>query len=187
MIETCLGRGKLIIEPVREEDLPQVWSWYRDVKRYKYATGLDHSISFNELRKKYMEAYCNRWEFFFKIGDKEREIMLGVIKGRVRYLLKDEAWISSLLIDENYQNRGIGHAVVCMLEDYLKDVWSIRWIYTGVTGSNDTGFLFWESNNYQKVRKTRYQIVLDEKPEDIIIMTKNLKDVINAPIALCDE
>jgi ribosomal protein S18 acetylase RimI-like enzyme len=186
VIKTCLGRGKLTIEPVTEEDLPQVWSWYRDIKRYKYATGLNHSISFDELRKKYMEAYCNRWEFFFKISDKECGIMLGVIKGRVRYLLKDEAWISSLLIDETYQNTGVGRAVVCMLEEYLKDVWSVRWLYTGVTGSNDTGLLFWKNNNYQKVRKTRYQIVLDEKPEDIIIMVKNLGNAICEPTALCD-
>jgi ribosomal protein S18 acetylase RimI-like enzyme len=174
MIDACLERDGLVISSVTEEDLPRIWSWYKDVKRYKYATGLDHPITFDEMKRKYMEACCSRWEFFFKISDKSDNIMLGVVKGRIHYLLKDEAWISSILIDEAYQNTGIGHIVVSMLEEYFRSTWCIKWLYTGVASSNKAGLDFWMSNKYQKVRKTRYQIVLDEKPEDIIIMVKNL-------------
>ncbi|MDN5277403.1 MAG: hypothetical protein PWR01_1368 [Clostridiales bacterium] len=175
MIKHRLERDGLLIAPVTQEDLPQIWLWYSDVERYKHATGLDRPITFEEMRDKYIEACCSRWEFFFKVVEKQHGIMLGVVKGRVHYLLKDEAWISSILIDEAYQGAGVGHAVVSMLEEYFRSVWLMRWLYTGVVASNIAGLEFWRSMGYAEVRKTRYQIMLDDKPEDIIIMAKNLE------------
>ncbi|MFS8500678.1 MAG: GNAT family N-acetyltransferase [Caldicoprobacter sp.] len=186
MIKHCLERDGLLIAPVTREDLFQIWLWYSDVERYKLATGLDRPITFAEMRDKYIEARCSRWEFFFKVVEKRHGIMLGVVKGRVHYLLKDEAWISSILIDEAYQGAGIGQMVVSMLEEYFRDVWLIRWLYAGVVASNTAGLQFWRSMGFSEVRKTRYQIMLDDKPEDIIIMAKNLEYGSCLPCACAD-
>ncbi len=175
MIEHRLERDGLLIAPVTKEDLFQIWLWYSDVERYKHATGLDKPITFEEMRDKYIEARCSRWEFFFKVVEKQHGIMLGVVKGRVHYLLDDEAWISSILIDEAYQGVGVGHTVVSTLEEYFRSVWLIRWLYTGVLASNVVGLEFWKSMGFAEVRKTRYQIMLNDRPEDIVIMAKNLE------------
>lgn len=175
MIEHRLERGGLLIAPVAQEDLFQIWLWYSDVERYKHATGLGKPITFEEMRDKYLEARCSRWEFFFKVVEKRYGIMLGVVKGRVHYLLNDEAWISSILIDEAYQGAGVGHAVVSALEEYFRSVWLIKWLYTGVLIGNTAGLEFWRSMGFTEVRKTRYQIMLDDRPEELVIMAKNLE------------
>lgn len=186
MIEACLERDRLLISPVTRGDLIRIWLWYSDVEKYRLATGLNRPITFKEMKDRYIEARCSRWEFFFKVVEKKRDAILGVVKGRVHYLLKDEAWISSILIDEAYQGAGVGRTVVSMLEEYFSREWLIRKLYTGVVASNIDGLNFWRSAGFSEVRKTRYQIMLNDRPEDVIIMAKNLRREGYLPYACAD-
>ncbi len=100
--------------------------------------------------------------------------MIGVIKGRIDYDNNEEAWISSILIDNSFQRKGIGSNAVDLLIELLGRNYGIKSILIGTLSGNAIGKRFWKKLGFNYIRTIDQYIKLNSKTEDFIIMRKEL-------------
>ena len=169
----------LSFQDVNKESLEDLLKLYNQNEINIYATGIDRPMSLEDIKQKYMEVLVNSHEFFACIFVRDSESntkkMIGVIKGRIDYDNNEEAWISSILIDSNYQNSGIGTKVVKSIIKMLKDTYDIKTMYIGILSGNGIGRGFWNKMGFDYIRTIEQYIKLNNKNEDFIIMKKDLK------------
>lgn len=160
-------------EDIKLENLPRILKWYNKVDDFRFATGIDHPISLEELTQKYAEvAICSN-EFFVGIYGQKEKKMIGILKGRIEYENKHSVWISSIVIDPKYQNRGLGSAAINILLSYLKMNNSITNAYLAVIEDNVQGKAFWLKHGFKELRKIENHLKLMDRQQNVIIMQKN--------------
>lgn len=169
----------LSFKDVNQESLEDLLKLYNQNEINIYATGIDRPMSLEDIKQKYMEVLVNCHEFFACIFvcdpyDSKKK-MIGVIKGRIDYDNSEEAWISSILIDSNFQNSGIGTKVVRAIMKMLKDTYDIKTVLIGILSGNGIGRGFWSKMGFNYIRTIEQYIKLNNKNEDFIIMKKDLK------------
>jgi RimJ/RimL family protein N-acetyltransferase len=163
----------LCIKTIEKEDFTMLLEWYNQIDKYKYATGLDSPISLEQLNEKYLETLVNTQEFYLIIYLKGENIKIGNIKGHMGYNKPNQCWITSMLIDENYQSRGLGTKAINLLFDYLKNRLSINDFYASVMEENKMGVHFWLKNGFKKVRVAKDFFRFDGKYQNAYIMNKH--------------
>lgn len=174
MLSLNIQNEIVYFKDIKLEHLPKILDWYNKVDDYKFATGIDKTITMDLLTKKYAEVAICSEEFFTGIFLKREEKMIGILKGRLDHGNKNVVWISSIVIDICYQNKGYGKAVIALLLSYFKKNNKIEDAFLSVIEENIQGREFWKSQNFKEVRKIENHIKLQDKNQNIIIMSKNL-------------
>jgi RimJ/RimL family protein N-acetyltransferase len=179
MLTINLSVDDLIIRDITKNNLPEVLRLFNQNEINIYATGIDRPMSYEDISQKYLEVLVNSHEFFAGIficsQNCVKEQMVGVIKGRIDYDNNEEAWISSILIDNSYQKRGIGTKSVSSIISMFKDTYDIKTVMIGILSSNIIAKKFWRKIGFSYIRTIDQYIKLNNKNEDFIIMKKDLK------------
>ncbi|MDP4091838.1 MAG: GNAT family N-acetyltransferase [Bacillota bacterium] len=159
---------------IKRDDLPLILKWYNKIEEYKYATGIDSEISLQEMTRKYAEVAINSHEFFVGIYTAANDCMVGILKGSVGYKSSDAIWISSIVIDTNFQNIGYGSRAVNLLINHLNINHKYKSIYISVVEENVQGRAFWNKLDFKEMRVMENHLKLNDKPQNVIIMYKQL-------------
>ena len=179
MLTINLEIENLSFKDVTQESLEDVLKLYNQNEVNMNATGIDRPMSLQDIKQKYLEVLVNSHEFFtcVYIHDqlKDMKKMIGVIKGRIDYDNNEEAWISSILIHNSFQKKGIGTKAVRAIIKMLKDTYDIKTVLIGILSGNAIGRGFWSKMGFNYIRTIEQYIKLNNKNEDFIIMKKDLK------------
>jgi len=179
MLTLSIQTDNLLFKDIEKENLREVLELYNQNEGNIYATGIDRQMSLKDIKEKYLEVLVNSHEFFTGIflncvESSEEQKLIGVIKGRIDYENSDEAWISSIIIDNRYQRRGIGRKTVSTITGILNHTYDVKRIYIGIIGGNNIGRYFWQSMGFSYCRTIEQYIRLNNHAEDFIIMKKEL-------------
>ncbi len=166
----------LVFKDITKEDLGNVLDLYNQNEQNIYATGIDRTMSLEDINEKYLEVLVNSHEFFTGIFLKKDASfrMVGVIKGRIDYENSEEAWISSILIDNSCQRMGIGTKAVAALTDMLNKSYDVKRFYIGLISGNGIGKCFWQKLGFSYFRTIEQYIKLKSLAADFIIMKKEI-------------
>lgn len=166
----------LIYKDITKEDLGAVRDLYNQNESNIYATGIDRRMSLADITEKYLEVLVNSHEFFIGIFLEEASDLnlVGVIKGRIDYENIEEAWISSILIDNRHQRMGIGTKSVRVLIDMLNKSYDIKRFFIGLIAGNDVGRLFWQKLEFNYLRTIEQYIQFKNIAADFIIMKREI-------------
>jgi ribosomal protein S18 acetylase RimI-like enzyme len=175
MLSLNIQNDIVYFKDIKPEHLPKILDWYNKVDDFKFATGIDKAITLDALIRKYAEVAICSEEFFAGIFLKEEEKMIGIIKGRLDHENKNSVWISSIVIDPAYQNKGYGKSAVNLLLRKLEQSCKIESAFLSVIEENTQGRRFWASQNFKEMRRIENHIKLQDKQQNIIIMCKNYK------------
>ena len=176
MLTLNIKSENLIFKDITKDDLKAVLELYNQNEQNIYATGIDRRMSLEDINEKYLEVLVNSHEFFTGVFLEEAESlqMVGVVKGRIDYENSEEAWISSILIDNRYQRLGIGTKVVCLLIDLLNKSYDVKSFYAGIISGNDIGRYFWQKLGFSYLRTIEQYIQLRSLAADIVILEKEI-------------
>lgn len=176
MLTLNIQLDNLIFRDITKEDLNDVLDLYNQNEQNIYATGIDRRMSLEDINEKYLEVLVNSHEFFTGIFTRVGTglQMVGVVKGRIDYENSDEAWISSILIDNRYQRLGIGTKAVDSLIDLLNKSYDVKSFYIGLISGNDIGRYFWQKLGFKYFRTIEQYIKLKNLAADFIIMEKRI-------------
>jgi len=168
-----LENEEIYIKDVTPRELTQILKWYNKIDDFKFATGIIEPISIDLLFQKYAEAIISRDEFFVGIHSKADQKMIGTIKGRIHNRKRGSIWINSMIIDNAYQNAGIGSSSICLLFKHLKDAICARSVFLSVIESNFRGVGFWTKHGFREFRKIEGCMRLQEE-QTVLIMRRDL-------------
>ena len=174
MFSLNIQNDNLYFRDIKPDHLPLILNWYNKVDNFKYATGIDSPISLGALHQKYAETAICKDEFFAGIYSLKEEKMIGILKGRLKYKGIDTVWISSIVIDNIYQQKGYGKSAIFLLLDYLKINNKIGGVYLAVIEENAQGREFWKKQSFQELRKMENYLKLQNRNQNVIIMYKKL-------------
>ena len=166
----------LVFKDITKEDLLDVLDLYNQNDQNIYATGIDRRMSLEDINEKYLEVLVNSHEFFTGIFlNKDDGLQLvGVIKGRIDYENSEEAWISSILVDNRYQRLGIGKKAAETLIDMLNKSYDVKRFYIGIIAGNNIGMCFWQKLDFCYFRTIEQYIKLKTLAEDFIILKREI-------------
>ena len=166
----------LIFRDITKEDLKAVLNLYNQNDKNIYATGIDRRMSLRDINEKYLEVLVNSHEFFTGIFLEEEDALqlVGVIKGRIDYENSEEAWISSILVDNRYQRLGIGTKAAEALINMLNKSYDVKRFYIGIIAGNSVGRCFWQKLDFSYFRTIEQYIKLNALAEDFIIMKREM-------------
>ncbi len=174
MLSINVDYDGIILKDVKRRDLEGILKWYKTLKDYQYATGLNEPMNLEELIEKYLEVVYSSSEFFVGIYLKDSRRMIGLVKGSLKKEDVNAIWIYSLIIDSDYRRDGYGTTSLKIVEYYFKDHFDIQKIYISVIMENMDGIHFWEKNGFIFLRKMSNHITMNGKVQDIILMTKDI-------------
>ncbi|MDD3705294.1 MAG: GNAT family N-acetyltransferase [Clostridiaceae bacterium] len=169
-------KDNLILKDITKEDLKDVLNLYNQNDENIYATGIDRMMSLRDINEKYLEVLVNSHEFFIGIFlDKYNGLQLvGVIKGRIDYENSEEAWISSILVDNRHQRLGIGTKAAEAIIEMLNKSYDVKRFYIGIIAGNHIGRCFWQKLEFSYFRTIEQYIKLKTLAEDFIILKKEI-------------
>lgn len=168
--------GNLFFRDITKKDLKDVLDLYNQNDNNIYATGIDRMMSLEDINEKYLEVLVNSHEFFTGVflSEEDERKLVGVIKGRIDYENSEEAWISSILVDNRYQRLGIGTKAVETLIDMLHKSYDVKRFYIGIIAGNTIGRSFWQKLDFCYFRTIEQYIKLNTLSEDFIIMKREV-------------
>lgn len=174
MLSLNIRNDIVYFRDIKPEHLPRILGWYNRIDDFKYATGIDTSISLEKLSRMYVEtAVCSN-DFFVGIHACKENVMIGILKGSLRHKNKDAVWISSIVIDTRVQKRGYGSAALDLLLSYLKENNKVKNVFLSVVEKNLQGRAFWSKHKFREVRRIESNLRLQDKEQNVIIMHKYL-------------
>ena len=173
MLSVNIQARDINLKDIRKEHLPHIMSWYNKTEDFKYATGVYVPLSLEELNRRYREIILCNNEFFTGIY-LNSGIMIGIIKGNVQYQNKNAVWLSSIVIDYIYQNKGYGRMAVELLFKHLKAKTQAISVYLSVVEENGKGRLFWIRQKFRVLKKMEKHLGIQRNKHNIIIMYKRI-------------
>ncbi len=174
MLSINVDYDGIILKDVKRRDLDGILKWYKKIKDYQYATGLNEPMDIEELIEKYLEVVYSSKEFFVGIHLKDSSKMIGLVKGCIKKEDVNAMWIYSLIVDTNYRRGGYGTTSLKILEYYFEENYNVQKIYISVIKENIEGINFWEKNGFKFMRRMSNHITMNGKQQDIILMTKDI-------------
>lgn len=173
MLALDFNQGDFSFKSIKKEELKSVLNLYNESYESMFATGIDRDLSFDDILEKYLEVLINNYEFFAGIY-LDDDVMAGVVKGRIDYDDNEKFWISSFLIGKNHRNEGMGKMCVDALISYMREIFEVKAVYTGVLSNNSFGIAFWKRAGFRHHRTIKKFISFNSAYEDFLIMKKNI-------------
>ncbi len=179
MLTLKFTKDCLMFKDIAKDDLEQILNLYNQNEKNIYATGIDRLMSLEDIHEKYLEVLVSSYEFFTGIflhndGSADSSKLIGVVKGRIDYENSEEAWISSVLIDNRYQHQGIGTKSVNAIVNHLNHAYDIKKFFIGIISGNSIGRCFWQNMGFNYLRTIEQYMTLNHHAEDFIIMQKEI-------------
>ena len=145
MLNFCIpDTEKLILKNLNVDTLKAIFEIHNNTISFKYATGIQNEINFNNFSARMREFISKKNSYFLTVNCPDRGLV-GFVKGLVE---NDISWINSLAIDVPYQLNGYGKETVKILEHYLKTQLNVEKIFLSVAKENTGGINFWLNCKY---------------------------------------
>ena len=173
MLKLNIQNSEIYFKDIHFEQLPTILEWYNRVDEFKYATGIDKPITLEDLIRRYAEVSISSSEFFSAIYLRSQGRMIGILKGRIRFKNKLAVWISSIVIEPLFQNKGYGIKSIELLLGYLKANLNVHGAFLSVISENKKGRNFWDKLGFNEVRKMNNYSHLEGKSQDVFILYKS--------------
>ena len=164
----------IYFKDIKPDFLPQLLNWYNRVSEFKFATGIDAPITIETLTEKYVEAAICSNEFFTSIHLCKDNTLIGILKGSIGYNEKKAVWISSIIIDTEFQNKGFGTKTILLLFDFFTVNFGINSAYLAVIEKNIQGMAFWTKLLFKKVRRYNGHFMMEYNNQNVSIMYRRL-------------
>jgi|LSQX01.3.fsa_nt_gb ribosomal protein S18 acetylase RimI-like enzyme len=173
MFQLNIGSEIAYLKDIEHLQLPELLKWYNNANEFRFATGVDSAISFEALSDKYNKSrICSR-DFFAGIYITETNDIIGFLKGQIA-AKGDMAWLSSIIIDRKYQRKGYGTLAIDLLIKCLRMKIKAERLFLAVAEDNIGGRMFWGKQNFNEIKRIENCIKLNNKPQNAIIMEKNI-------------
>jgi len=174
MFTLNIKNRNVLLKDIKPEQLPLLLKWYNNIEDFSYATGIDTPITMEKLACKYAEvAICSN-EFFAGIYLVDEKKMIGIVKGSLKHKEKNSVWISSIVIDAQYQRKGYGRETITLLLDFLKTNNGIKDALLSVIEDNLKGRAFWRRLGFSELKEMENHIRLHNTLQNVIIMHKHI-------------
>lgn len=175
MLSLLIEDRDLVIKDIYKPQLAKIIDWFNSSNKhqYRYAMGINKSITIEDIYEKYLEVLINAQEFFLSINLEDN--FVGFVKGRADFRDKGEIWIMSMLIDTPYQNMGIGKRVLKLIINEFNERLGITEFYACLVDENVQAKTFWEKNGFNEHRTTPGYFTIDNANYDLIIVRKQLR------------
>lgn len=154
------------IASVQKEDITSLQEWI-NLQQTSYA---DRPLKRKELSERFLEYYVSEGEFFLKI--KQKDNLIGILKGRIEFKNPNEVWMWFFVIDSKIRSKGIGSRVLLEIEKYFINFYGIFDFFTAVADKDTKEIKFWEKNNYKLIRVSKDFFNVDDNYMDMLILKK---------------
>lgn len=145
--------------------------WYNLGGEYRFATGMDGPVSFEELLGKYEKIAGEANNFFLGIHNLFEDKLVGILNGK---LLDRLLWINLLAIAPEYRGKHFGSMSLDLLLEYVRNLVNVSEAYLAVIEKNVQGRSFWRRNGFCDFKYIKNQAMFDGNEYDTIIMQKSL-------------
>lgn len=166
-----ITRDDISIRNIQNNELIDIFSFINQSEDNLKALGRDCSLSFEDIKQRYLETLISSLDFFCGIFYKDK--IIGFIKGRMESKNQYELYILSFLIIEEYRGIGLGSKVLSLFEEYFYSNFSAKIFYVMIMEDNKSAYQFWKKNGY-----TIKRIIKGSEENDlmsIIILEKEMK------------
>lgn len=170
MLSLNIHSSIVSLRDIKYENLPQILNWYNNTDDFSYATGIDHTMTLDELKRKYAEVAISSNEFFNGIYKRDNGLMIGILKGRLNHETTCNLWINSIAIDPAFQSMGYGSGALDLILDHMKLNHEVKKAYITVIDGNLKGKCFWEKNGFFVLRIIEKHLLLREKYQNVLLM-----------------
>lgn len=150
MIPVNLNYDNLLIKNIDTEEVADVFNCINESLENCRALGKESLFTFEEIFQRYLETLTNSMEFFCSINMEGK--IIGILKGRIENKTSKCLWILSLLIREEYRDRGIGRKVINSITEYFTENMGVEYVYVLVLGENKRSIEFWKGNCFEHSR-----------------------------------
>ena len=161
------------IRDLEEKDLEYIYKWYNMTEEFRFATGYNEPVRFEELKNMYTKAILQENVFFAGIHN-ENDIMIGMINGRIIAGNKSRIWLNIFAIDPAHRRKGYGSIAFNMLVEHFASDKNISEIFLAVERQNNQGKQFWEKQDFEEIKKVKHTRMLMGLCDDITIMRRKL-------------
>ncbi|MDQ2085937.1 GNAT family N-acetyltransferase [Herbivorax sp. ANBcel31] len=163
---------EIYFKNVELNQLIKIHKWYNNIGEYRFATGVDIPITFDDMLRKYFNIMSSSEEFFVGIYN-VLDNMVGLLKGRVIFKEK-VVWIKTLMVGTEFRGKGYGKKTVNLLLDYLIKKTDVKKIYLTVAKENKRACDFWKKQGFEEVEN---HINSNEKKIKLLFLCKNIQKV----------
>lgn len=167
---------KVILRPVREEDMPVILQWWNDPDNYG-ATGLEHGMSLESALMKFRaRPSAEPFEEWFAICLEGIEMPIGIIIIAPRHPQENLVSIGSIVIDKKHRRQGFGRQAIEELEKWVKANYPGLTLNLGVLESFPEAKSFWEACGYVLVETVDTDYVYQGRKQRAFKFTKKLNE-----------
>lgn len=125
-------------------------------------------LNFSEFKERFLEYYISECEFFLKI--EKKNVLMGIMKGRLEFKNSVEAWILYFSIDNNEIKLGSGTKILNNFIYCLKQRYGIYSFYTCVSEKEKDSVYFWSKNKFKLIRVSKDFYSMDEENINMLVM-----------------
>lgn len=125
-------------------------------------------LDFYEFKERFLEYYISECEFFLKI--EKKQVLIGVLKGRLEFKNPVEVWILYFTIDNKNRNQGIGTQILNNFMHSLKEKYGLNNFYTCVPEKEKDSVKFLNKHNFKLLRVSKGFYSSEEDQSDMYIL-----------------
>lgn len=162
----------LVLKDITNDDFKYVISLYINCSKYDYAFGINKEKSIKEIYRDLNGSNYDKESINMII--EYRNIKVGIIRFYISEINSNQLWINYIIIEEKFQNMGIGKRVVKLFECYFHKKYSVNIALISVVKDNKNGIIFWLKNDYKIVSILKEHVKINNSLSDIILMKKEL-------------
>lgn len=167
-----IRREEIALRDISSEDFKYVISLYMNSSKYDYAFGINKSISIKEIYNDLNNIGCSKESINMVIQYADTKV--GIIRFYINADNSNQLWINYIIIEEKYQNMGIGKKVISILEEYFHRKHAVNAILISVVKDNKKGVSFWLNNGYKIMAILKEHVKVNNSVSDIILMKKEV-------------
>lgn len=153
MIPILINEGELTIKSINKKDLNSIYNFLKELNG-KHKLYYDNDLSFDYIKKRYIETLINSMEYFCGIYSQNE--LIGILKGRLEVKGELESWLMALYLKKNLLEKEEGNLILKNFEEYLYHVYNVR-VFNVIVNDRCECDEFWEKNGYNFNRKLNYQ------------------------------
>lgn len=127
-----------------QEDMAILEKWYGMTDCFGYATGFR---DFSDIRQRLQNTGTEN--LIFMIHNLKQKMPVGFIYSHIKNIERETVlWISILIIDPSYQNKGLGTLAINKLLNHAQLKYGARACFVAVSYKNKQGLSFWKKSGF---------------------------------------
>ncbi len=134
----------LVFKELTQDDMAILERWYGMTDCFGYATGFK---DFTDIRQRLINAGTE--SLIFMIHNLKQKTPVGFVFSELKNIQKEPVlWVSILIIDPSYQNKGLGTLAINKLITHAQLKYGARACFVAVSYYNKQGLSFWEKAGF---------------------------------------